>query len=84
MLILIVCGGVYYLGLINNKAKAGYKIADFERKIFNLKEVNQKLEMELIGLQQLARIQNEAEKMHMVLSEEVSYLSSSDEGLAAR
>lgn len=84
MMMLVAVGGVYYLGLINSKATVGYRMADLEGKITSLKEVNQKLELELIGLQQITRIEKEARQMAMVVSEEVGYLSSEEEGLAVR
>jgi hypothetical protein len=84
MLVLIVVGGVYYLGLINNKATVGYRMADLEGQITGLTEVNQKLELELIELGQITRIERAAEDLAMVVSEEVDYLATSEEGLAVR
>lgn len=80
---MVAAGGVYYLGLINDKATAGYRLADLEGRIFELKEINQKLELEMIELEQISRVEEEAGKLNMVLAEEISYLGD-DEGLVLK
>lgn len=84
MLVLIVMGGIYNLGLINQKATLGYRMADLEKQIANLQETNQALELEAIELQQITNIQERAQTMQMVIADEVDYLSTGGSGLAVR
>lgn len=84
LILLVVVLGVYYLSLINDKATVGYKISKLEKKAASLGEVNRNLELEIIKLQQVAKIEERAKKLKMVKVDEVDYLDGRANGLAMR
>jgi len=83
-LVLVLLSGVYYLGLLNEKATYGYKVSALENKLEELKGVNQKLELTKIELQQINRLEELALNLEMVKSDRVDYLSITDETVAVR
>lgn len=84
MMLLVAVMGVYYLGLINNKATVGYKISKLETKANDLAETNRNLELQIIDLQQTTRIEQRAKDMAMVPADKVEYLAVQEEKVAVR
>ena len=83
-IILFVTLGVYYLGLINDRATVGYKILKLETRAKELAEINRNLELTIIDLRDMNRISRRAGQMKMVAAENTEYLTAVDEGVAMR
>lgn len=83
-ILLLAVMAVYYLGLINDKATAGYKISELEAKANDLAETNRNLELQVIALQQTTRIEQGAKSMDMVQADNVGYLTVPEERVAVR
>ena len=83
MVILLVFVAMY-LGVINSRATMGYKISELEDKLTIAHEVNEKLSIQTIELQQVGRVEEIAMFLKMVETGEVDYLSVDKEGLALR
>ena len=84
LMLLVAFMGVYYLGLINDKATVGYKISKLQTEASDLAETNRNLELQIIDLQQTARIEERAKGMAMVQADNVEYLAVQQEKVAVR
>ena len=84
LMLLVAVMGVYYLGLINDKATVGYKISKLQTEASDLAEINRNLELQIIDLQQTARIEERAKGMAMVQADNVEYLAVQQEKVAVR
>ena len=81
---ILVASSVSYLWLINDRAIMGYETSSLEKKVSVLKDNNQRLDLELIELQEIGQIKEKAENLQMALVEEVEYLNVGSDGLARR
>lgn len=81
---LLVASSLTYLWLINKQSIMGYETASLEKKISLLKDENQKLNLNLVELQEINLVKEKAEKMQMAVVEEVEYLSTTDDNLAVK
>jgi cell division protein FtsL len=84
MMIVVVFMGAYYLMLLNDKATVGYKISKLDNRVADLSDINRDLELRVIDLRGVSRIEQRADEMHMVVAENVEYLSESDGSFARR
>ena len=71
---ILVLGGVYNIGLINHKATAGYRLSKLEAEIVELRKENEKMQVKVIELSQITRIESKASELDMEPSDEVAYL----------
>ncbi len=84
LVVLLVSAGVYYLNLVNQRAVSGYKIAKLEKKVNELKKINEKLDVKLAELQETAHIKEAAKAMQMAVVDEVEYITALTGELAQR
>jgi len=79
---LIIC--IIYLGVINISAVKGYEIRKVETKIAELKKENKKLQIQVAELNSSYNIKNKADDLDMVKTEDVVYISESEQAVAIR
>ncbi|MBU1890752.1 hypothetical protein KJ782_04675 [Patescibacteria group bacterium] len=78
----IILLGATYLVQVNRTATSGFAVNDLNRKISELKENNQKLELEIADLQSLQNIQESSERLKLVAHTKLEYIQPS-EGVVA-
>ena len=66
--------GALYLGIISTASHQGFDFLDHEQRIADLKKQNQHLELRVMDLESLSRIDREAPEIGMVPASHVVYL----------
>ena len=82
--LLVIGSGIYYLNILNNKARVGYEMAEMENKLAKIEDANKNLEIEISSLRQVERIQAAAEKLGMGTTGKTEYLVGKKESLARK
>ena len=81
-LLFLLSTSVFYLWLINDHVILGYKMSKLEEKVNILKENNEKIELELVEVQEVDLIKQRAQAMELSVIDNVDYLSVNNNGLA--
>jgi len=84
LLITIGISLVTYLVQINNVTTKGYEIRALEDEIAQLKDENQKLQLQLVEMQSMNHISNKVAEMNFVEVDKIKYLDTSSTSLVQR
>jgi len=79
--IIVVLIGVYLIQ-VNRTATSGFEMNSLNKKIQNLKESSQKLELQMADLQSMKNIQEATERLQLVASSKLEYIQPT-EGIVA-
>lgn len=63
-----------YLWQVNGMATKGYKIKDLQTRVYDLKDQNKKLELQVADLRSSARISEKIKEMNLVEVVRIEYL----------
>ncbi len=80
--VLIFCVGMVYLWQINGMATRGYQIRELEDKAAELKDANQKLQIEITQLRSTSRLEEKVAKLNMVEVSRIEYLQANGSTVA--
>ena len=69
--------GFIYLVFINRLAMQGYAMRDLEKRVAVLKEINQKMELELAELRSIEGIKDKAIQFGLVPAAKIQYIKAS-------
>lgn len=71
--LLILTSGFIYILEVNSAATKGYKIKDLEKKIEDIKKENKEMQLSIIELQSIQRINQRVADLSLVAVERVEY-----------
>ena len=86
-IVIVVCiavVGLFYLLEVNQATTKGYKMRDLEKKIQQVEDANNKLELEVTELQALNNIQERVKSLGMVPTDKVKYIKTPDSSVAVK
>lgn len=81
LLLLAVALSLVYVGLINSNTLKAYAMHDLEKRLATLKEMNEKMEIDLSELQSVDTIKIAAREMGLVATDKIEYIKA-DTGVA--
>lgn len=77
ILIILILFGINYLLLVNSSTTKGYEIKKLEKRILELKESSNRLEIETGSLKSIQNLEETAKTLNLIPSLKVDYLKSS-------
>lgn len=83
MILLFCFLSLFFLAQVFQSSTRGYEVSALEKKVKRIKEDNQKLEVRAAELQSLDKIEESVKTINMVPIEEVIYVKSDQNAVAA-
>lgn len=80
---MIVGAGLFYIHQVTTSAAQGYDVVSLERKVDDLKEQEQHLELEAAQLQSLHGIEKSMKRLNFIPTQNVAFTSPMVEGSVA-
>ncbi|MCX6743842.1 MAG: hypothetical protein NT116_06470 [Candidatus Parcubacteria bacterium] len=80
--VLVFCCGMIYLWQINGLATRGYQIKELEEKAAELKDTNQKLQIQITQLRSTSRLEEKVAQLNMVEVSRIEYLQANGSTVA--
>ncbi|MFH0988098.1 MAG: hypothetical protein V1763_01865 [Parcubacteria group bacterium] len=82
--VLVVCALAGYLFEVNSIATQGYQMHDLEKQISALKDGNEKLTLQVIGLESMTNLTDRIASLGMVSADGLSYYNAGSEVVAQK